>query len=278
VIFVREEVRQDFPETTVAGFMAIDSETVKHVVADRRTSHFYRNGRHYYMKAHHGIGWGEILKNLVTFKLPVLGARSEWQAIRALERLGVATMRIAAYGETGFNPAAIQSFLVTDALEQTEDLEQWLPGLDLARPADVRLKRAIIARMAKVARILHGNGLNHRDFYLCHFRIDLSEGKPVEDNLRLYLMDLHRMQQRHKTPERWAVKDVAGLIYSAFNVRGRPLFSRTDIARFIRAYESSDFGSACRSHRKFWQQVTARIRGFARRKQYSRAELPSWLK
>ncbi len=34
------------------------------------------DGRGYFVKIHRGIGWGEIAKNLLTAKLPVLGARS----------------------------------------------------------------------------------------------------------------------------------------------------------------------------------------------------------
>ncbi|MBE9516182.1 MAG: lipopolysaccharide core heptose(I) kinase RfaP [Proteobacteria bacterium] len=277
MIYVRDELKGAFSESSVAEFMRIDGETVKHVVEDRRTFHFQRQGGHYYMKAHFGVGWKEIFKNLLTLKVPVVGARNEWEAIRAFERLGVATMRIAAYGEVGWNPAKRHSFLITDALEQTEDLEQWLPTLDLTRPEDVRLKRAIISKIGSVARTLHLSGLNHRDFYLCHFRIDLSEGKPAPESVRLHVMDLHRVQQRRKTPERWAVKDVAGLVYSALNVVGKPLFSRTDVARFICSYEASDLKQACQKNPAFWRSVFGKVMGFARRKQYNRAALPAWL-
>lgn len=277
MIFVRDDLKPLFPEQSVGKFMAIEGETVKHVVADRRTSRFERAGRVFYMKAHRGVGWPEIIKNLLRFRWPVLGARNEWEAIHAFERLGVPTMSIAAYGEQGCNPAHRQSFLITDALEETEDLEQWLPTLDLSRVADVRLKRAIIRKLGEIARVLHGRGLNHRDFYLCHFRLDLSAGRPDPAAVKLYVMDLHRVQQRRATPQRWAVKDVAGLIYSAVNVEGRPLFSQTDVVRFIRAYEAAGLRQVYDRRARFWRQVVGRIAGFARRRQYHRQPLPRWL-
>ena len=277
MIYVREDLMPLFAEDSVAEFMKIEGETVKHVVEDRHTFRFERKGQLYYMKTHFGVGWKEILKNLLILKAPVLGAKNEWQAIHAFERLGVPTMRIAAYGETGCNPARRQSFLITDALDQTEDLEQWLPTLDLTQPGNVRLKRAIINKLGQIARTLHQSGINHRDFYLCHFRIDLSEGKPTPDSVRLYVMDLHRVQQRQKIPERWAVKDVGALIYSAFNVSGKPLFSRTDVARFIQSYEAARLKTVYSTRTRFWNRVIQRINKLSNRKQYNRSELPDWL-
>ncbi len=46
----------------------------------RRTLRTEVDGRGYFVKIHRGIGWGEIAKNLLTAKLPVLGARQEWQS------------------------------------------------------------------------------------------------------------------------------------------------------------------------------------------------------
>ena len=277
MIFVRNDLQALFPERSVDEFMAIEGETIKHVVADRRTAYFERGGRGFYIKAHSGVGWREIFKNLLRLRWPVLGARNEWQAIRAFERLGVATMSIAAYGEQGLDPSRRHSFLVTEALQDTEDLERWLPTLDLSRAADVRLKRTIIRRLGKIARTLHGHGLNHRDFYLCHFRLDLARGRPEPAAVKLYVMDLHRVQQRRATPDRWAAKDLAGLIYSAVNVQGRPLFTARDVARFVCAYEAAALHQVYDRRARFWRRVLGRIAGFARRKQYHRQPLPRWL-
>ena len=52
----------------------------------------------YFVKIHRGIGWGEIAKNLLQAKQPVLGARQEWQAIARLHQVGVPTMTAVAFG------------------------------------------------------------------------------------------------------------------------------------------------------------------------------------
>ena len=54
----------------------------------RRTLRTEVDGRGYFVKIHRGIGWGEIFKNLVTAKAPVLGAGLEWAAIQRLQRAG----------------------------------------------------------------------------------------------------------------------------------------------------------------------------------------------
>ncbi|BCQ58900.1 hypothetical protein PBOI14_06500 [Pseudomonas sp. Boi14] len=67
----------------------------------RRTLRTEVDGRGYFVKIHRGIGWGEIVKNLVTAKLPVLGAGQEWRALERLHQVGVPTMTAVAYGERG---------------------------------------------------------------------------------------------------------------------------------------------------------------------------------
>jgi heptose I phosphotransferase len=88
----------------------------------RRTLRFVHEEKGYFLKIHPGVGWREILKNLVFLRLPILGARHERDAIRCLEKLGVATMTIAGYGERGRNPAKIESFLMTEEIENTISL------------------------------------------------------------------------------------------------------------------------------------------------------------
>ena len=91
----------------------------------RRTLQFEVEGISYFLKLHQGIGWGEIIKNLLQLRLPILGARNEWQAIEHLQRINVGTMTSVAYGERGFNPAQQLSFIVTEDLVNTISLEDY---------------------------------------------------------------------------------------------------------------------------------------------------------
>ena len=196
----------------------------------RRTLRTEVDGRGYFVKIHRGIGWSEIVKNLLTAKAPVLGAAQEWQAIQRLTEAGVPTMTAVAYGERGANPARQHSFIITEELAPTVDLEQL--SLNWAeQPPKPVLKWALIDRVAQMTGAMHRAGVNHRDCYICHFL--LHTDRPIQaDDLRLSVIDLHRAQVRSATPRRWRDKDLAALYFSALDIG----LTRRDKLRFLCIY------------------------------------------
>ena len=62
----------------------------------RKTFQFSLNDKSYFVKLHTGVGWAEIVKNILQFRLPILGAENEWRAIHKLQELGVATLNAVA--------------------------------------------------------------------------------------------------------------------------------------------------------------------------------------
>jgi len=197
----------------------------------RRTLRTLVAGRGYYLKLHRGVGWSEILKNLLTARLPVLGAEQEWLAIRRLTELGVDTMRVVAFGRRGSNPARLESFIVTEELAPTVSLEDYCRDWPTNPPAPA-LKRALIARVAEMAARMHRGGVNHRDCYICHFLLH-TDPAPTPQRLRLSLIDLHRAQVRPvPAPRRWRDKDLAALHFSSLAIG----LTRRDRLRFLRTY------------------------------------------
>lgn len=199
----------------------------------RTTRRVEISGKGYYVKLHEGIGWREVVKNLLQFKLPVVGASNEWLAIRRLHELGIPTLNAVAYGSRGFNPARQQSFLITEELTDTFSLarlaEDWLE-----KPPPFTLKYALLEAVACTARIIHGAGINHRDLYICHFLVDISMGLDRLDskNVKLFLVDLHRAQMRNSVPRRWLVKDLASIYFSSLDVG----LTKKDVFRFLKLY------------------------------------------
>jgi len=192
----------------------------------RTTLRFELDGKGYFLKIHRGVGWIEIFKNLVQLRLPVLGAENEWKAIDKLKSIDVDTMTYVAYGKIGINPAKQLSFIITEDLAGCISLEDYcLSWTENLPPNELRL--TIIRTVAKISRALHEHGVNHRDFYICHFLLDINEDVSEP---RLYLIDLHRAQIRKQVPNRWIVKDIAGLWYSMIEVDmfgdGLELFKR----------------------------------------------------
>lgn len=210
-----------------AAAEALQGEVLR-ALEGRRTLRTEIAGRGYYVKIHRGIGWLEILKNLLSGRLPVLGAGNEWRALERLAALGVDTMRAVAFAERGSNPARRHSFIITEELAPTVSLEDFCRDWRAVPPAPT-FKRALIRRVAEMARRMHDGGVNHRDFYICHFLLHL----PVDTSApRLSLIDLHRAQVRDATPRRWRDKDLAALYFSALDIG----LTKRDRLRFLKTY------------------------------------------
>ncbi len=225
----------------------MEGETYR-LVKSRRTFRFEHGGSAYFAKVHFGVGWGEIFKNLVSLRLPILGAGDELRAIRRLESLGVPTMEAVAFVQLGANPAARRSAIVTRELEDTISLED----LFLQHDVTPLQRRRLVEAVASMTCRMHGGGLNHRDLYICHFHLhrdSLDERRP-----HLSVIDLHRAQIRGRTPRRWLVKDVAGLFFSTFDAG----LSERDYLRFVRRYSGKPLGRALIEDAGFWRDVARR--------------------
>ena len=229
----------------------------------RRTLRFEYQGRGYFLKLHQGVGWREIVKNLMQGRLPVLGAENEYRAIRALEQLNIDTLNVAAYGRRGRNPATQLSFLITDELQNVESLEDFCARWPQQPPA-FALKKKLIERVAAITRSLHENGINHRDFYLCHLMLQIDSGPITAESIaarRLHVMDLHRAQIRRRVPHRWLIKDLGGLYYSALDIG----LTRRDVLRFLRAYRQRPLREIFAQENDFWCAVKYRAAKIYRR-------------
>ncbi len=222
----------------------------------RRTLRFEKDGRGYFAKLYSGLGWSRILKSLLMLrKPPVLSAKNEWLAIRKLEELHVDTMTLVGYGEQGSSPANRQSFIITEELQPTESLEDFCRTWP-QQPPPVALKRALIGKLATISRTLHENGVNHRDYYLCHFLLDLSRGRDQLDpeDLTLSLIDRHRVQFHKKLPQRWRLKDLAALYFSSMEIG----LTQRDFFRFIRIYSQQPLREALADHARLWRSIEHR--------------------
>lgn len=221
----------------------------------RKTLQFSVDDKSYFAKFHRGIGWKEILKNIIQFRLPVTSASNEWRAIKRLNKLGVHTARLVGYGKKGWNPARFRSFVIMEDLTNSISLEDLCCEWKESPPND-DLKRALIVEVARIARTLHENGLNHRDFYICHFLLDIPRGKNRIDVKRLHLslIDLHRVQIRRRVPMRWRVKDIGGLYYSSMDIG----LTERDLLRFVRKYRNKPLKETLNKDRRFWRQVRKR--------------------
>jgi lipopolysaccharide core heptose(I) kinase len=230
----------------------------------RKTLRFVAGDHPYFLKLHLGIGWREIFKNLLQLRLPVTSARNEYEAVCRLTDIGVPTLSVAAYAVEGANPARRRSLLVTDELTGTVSLEDFCEHW-ATRPPGFAVRSKLIRVLADSARRMHDAGINHRDFYLCHFH--LAEDTLAAQQPRCHLIDLHRAQLRDQTPRRWRVKDLGGLYFSAIDCG----LQQRDLLRFLRHYSAGGLRAALTTDKRLWQQVEDRARALYRRERGTQA-------
>ncbi len=225
--------------------MALRGECFRHQEG-RLTQRIRIGNKTYFIKQHNGVGWKEIIKNLLQFRLPVISAKNEWRAIQKLQSLGVKVPNLLAYGERGRNPARRESFILMEELQPTISIEELSRDWQQTPPAFAYQSR-LIKRIASIAKTLHENGINHRDFYICHFLLNTKLDE-------LYLIDLHRAEIRRLTKRRWIIKDLAGLYFSS---KGCGLTQR-DYYRFMKVYAGKTLREILQQDTNFWKKVKAR--------------------
>jgi len=248
-IYLREDLADQVGNADPFAFFSSLEGEVFRALESRRTFAVELGNKRFFVKYHRGTGSAEILKNLLQLRLPVVSARNEWLALEKLRKLGVDVPLVAAYGKRGVLPQSCESFIVTEDVgtqENLEDLTRHWP--DTAPP--FREKLALIREVAHISSRMHGNGICHRDFYICHFMLAGSGEN------RLTLIDLHRALVKNRLARRWIVKDVGSLYFSAMEIG----LGQRDLLRFIRFYSGMSLESALGKDGRFWERVRRRAR------------------
>jgi heptose I phosphotransferase len=185
-----------------------------------------------YLKKHHVRTWRSRLRAKLGAGPGETAGRVEAQNVGALTADGIAVMNLVAYGEKLHGDGLIESFVLTEELDDYTELPQWLRrrfpekvtgtscrndpkgALPDRCPSpsarDHDLDR-LIRQLALVVRRFHAAGYNHRDLYCCHFFIK----EPSPGRFEIRLIDLQRVQRRRWFRRRWLVKDLAQLAWSA---------------------------------------------------------------
>ena len=237
------------------------SGKVYRAVKQRKTLNFQLEDESYFIKIHRGTTVKEIVKNLISLRLPVLDAKQEWDAINRLEQAGVNTMDGRAFGRKGLNPLTRHSFIITKDLNPTISLEDFTkPWLN--QPPSYHLKRSLIIYLANMTAKMHAAGVNHRDCYLCHFLLDI----PLFENhqqIKLSVIDLHRAQIRDKVPTRWRDKDLIGLYFSSTKIG----LTNRDIWRFLKVYFNKPIKTILRDEHKLITSAQQKAERISKRTQ-----------
>ncbi|MGV3580925.1 MAG: lipopolysaccharide core heptose(I) kinase RfaP [Methylophilus sp.] len=242
ILNLPSHIKRIFGEMSFDEMMRLNGRVFRDVHS-RKTIQVNLGEHRYFVKQHFGIGWAEIFKSLISFKKPVLSAMTEVHAIEELIKIGIPTTPLVGYGERGVNPASIQSFVVTEDLGEIISLEELCADWKV-NPPDYLFKQKLIIALAQLSKKLHGAGMCHRDYYLCHFVLKKTD--LIRGGINLILIDLHRVLLNQHPNGVGVMKDIAALMFSSMDSG----FDEEDWTLFKQHYlPQSD---------SFWKQVRRR--------------------
>ena len=244
VLRLPSHLQRFFGENAFDEIMQLNGRVYRDVPG-RKTMRITLGEQQYFIKQHFGVGWAEIFKSLISLKKPVIGAMTEVRAIEKLTEIGIPTTPLVGYGYRGANPATMQSFVITEDLGDITSLED-LCSEWITKPPPVDLKLKLVKAIAKLAAKLHGAGLVHRDFYLCH--IVFKNESFAHDEVSLCLIDLHRMLLNQSSQGNTVMKDIAALYFSAMDCG----LKEEDLSLFKQYYLPQS--------EKFWLKVQTRAK------------------
>ena len=209
-----------------------ETRIVKHAIPERKTGtfSFEQEGKTVcaYLKRHYPLSFGKYFQEMIRFASKKT-AFDEFSNILAFHQAGLPTMIPVAAGKRVSKIFGSESFLITKGIKDCVTLEIYAESCLKTKTFTEKTK--LIKKTALLSRKMHQSGFNHRDFYLCHLFIGTKENNKDE----LFIVDLHRVDIRKKVPERWIIKDLAALNYSAKSKN----ITRTDKLRFLKYYLST---------------------------------------
>jgi hypothetical protein len=226
VIFIAETYRERFRQMGFAGEMIFGDPAIKpwRVLEDRENCTW-------------DISLNGWTARLHVKRFPRMGGDSpaelEARGYRLLVERGIPTATVAIWGTMDDG----RSFIVT------EDLAGFSPADKLVE-AGLPFERVLIPT-ADLSAKLHGAGLHHRDLYLCHFMVRLSEGGAAE----VRLIDAARVRPLPGalTRRRWIVKDLAQFWYSTLGMNVADSQRDDWLRRYCRESEIADMESIRKS-------------------------------
>ena len=186
-------------------------------------------GKTYYLKRHFGMKLKDALMEYWRHGRRMSNARLEWKAMQTADSLGIPNTPFRAFGEKFKGWREKNSFLLTEALPPGRTVEDhFRAGIELTLSEKIRLAK----RIAGIARKLHSAGYTHKDFYLGHFYVV----GDLKGEYKLHLLDLQRLCKGAKLLNRWSLKDMTALYFSALPFLENSLITRTDMLRLYLAY------------------------------------------
>lgn len=216
-----------------------DGETIK-TIEERSVIRFniehHNQKKTIYLKRHNleFVGFWRLFSRFFP-KWGLSQGRLEFENICDFRNCGLPTVVPIAAGEKFFRFFWAKSFLITEdfspyiSLEALlEDQPYFFTGLE-----GKQKKKILINEISVLARKMHQNEFNHRDFNATHILLHYDNGSDVP---KIALFDLQRVEKRKFFRFRWKIKSIAGLSYSLPD----DIFNAEDSLYILLAYKGKN--------------------------------------
>jgi hypothetical protein len=194
----------------------------------------------------------EMISSFLTGRSAAPGM-AEFENICAFRQKGLSTVVPVAAGvqRTGF--CCYKSFLITESFEPYISLEEMIRfhPYRLQGPEGESRKKKLLRTIACLARQMHEQGFNHRDFNATHVLIGPED---KDGNFPLSLFDLQRMDRRKWLKYKWFIKIMAELSYSM----PEPLFTAEDRLLLYKTYKGISTTGFIDHFQLYWIRIKTR--------------------
>ncbi len=242
------ELLQNNGINSALALWRLEGKGVKEVTPDRGTSRVFLKTPEgedveLFLKKYQPVRISARLKALACLKRPrIFDGIHEWNALLAFHDHGIPTITPVAAARIGGYTCNL-----------TLGIRDYTRLSDLAE--NTRLspaKRHLLARqVATIAGKMHRAGFAHQDFYLVHFFASNSTGE-------IFIIDLQRVIMENPLKDRWRIKDLAQLLFSARNC-----CTAIDQSVFIATYRRTS-GFDLATHPRLLRAIKAKARRIER--------------
>lgn len=193
----------------------------------------------------------EQLRNWLSARRRISFGLLDFEPIIKLTDASIKTPKVISYGEQWGMFFEKRSFIITEKIPDANSLEKKLPDYFNADSTmeNLKLQRNFIAQLAAFIKKFHQTKYRHRDLYFSHIFHD--------NNGQFHLIDLTRAFKPILFSERFQIKDIAQLNYSAPGSH----FSKTDRLRFYLGY--TDHSKLTDEDKAFIRKVINKTRRMA---------------
>ncbi len=209
-------------------------------------------GEHlFYMKRFHSPHFKDMLSALCRFGRPTSQARVEWNNARTLLENGIDTYRPVCLAERTVCGIDRRSLVITEELKAISLLDYVVTSWgDLDRS----VKERIVTEVARLIRKTHRCDISLPDLYLWHVFI---EADRLPDEVRLSLIDLHRMDHNARSPRQKA-RELGRLYWSMDREYFDDELKQLLVTTYTEGWETSDVARLVRGLRRSVRTVRRR--------------------